>query len=209
MKKKLLALVVNIIIMGVVLILIVFFAFKGIDKFTRHGEAILVPDVKGLSVAEATSVFQRHGLTCAASDSTYVENEVPGRILDYNPSEGSKVKQGRIIYLTINTKHTPNIPVPDVADNSSARQARARILAAGFKLTEDEYISGQREWVYEVKKNGVVLPLGAKAPIGATLTLVVGDGTAEPMGLDSLDIDFNGADSVAPKKPSVEESWFN
>ena len=53
MKKKLLALVVNIIIMGVVLILIVFFAFKGIDKFTRHGEAILVPDVKGLSVAEA------------------------------------------------------------------------------------------------------------------------------------------------------------
>ena len=69
--------------MGVVLILIVFFAFKGIDKFTRHGEAILVPDVKGLSVAEATSVFQRHGLTCAVSDSTYVENEVPGRILDY------------------------------------------------------------------------------------------------------------------------------
>ena len=40
-----------------------------------------------------------------------------------------RVKEGRIIYLTINAINIPLQAVPDVADNSSLRQAEARILA--------------------------------------------------------------------------------
>ncbi|WP_018109572.1 PASTA domain-containing protein [Bacteroides propionicifaciens] len=207
MKKKLLALVINIIVMGVVLVLIVYGVFQGIDKFTRHGEAIIVPDVKGLSVAEAESVFKRYGLNCLVSDSTYVRDEVPGRVLDYIPSVGKQVKKGRTIYLNINTKSVPLLPVPDVADNSSARQARARILSVGFKLTEDEYISGQKDWVYEVKYRGQILPISASAPVGATLTLVVGDGTTES-DVDSLEVDLENTDGLT-EKSTVDESWFN
>ena len=204
MKKKLLSLVINIILMGLVLVLVVFGVFRGIDKFTRHGEYILVPDVQGLSVAEAESVFQRQGLTCVIADSIYVKDEAPGRILDYLPAKGDKVKQGRIIYLTINTQNIPQILVPDVADNSSARQARAKMSSVGFKLTDDEYISGQKDWVYEVKYKGVVLPIGAKAPVGATLTLVIGDGATE-IKPDSLAIELNRPEL---HESNSDDSWF-
>ena len=208
MKKKLLALVINLIIMGIVLVLVVWGVFRGIDGFTRHGQAIPVPDVKGLSIAEANAVFKKHGLTSIVSDSTYVRDEVPGRILDYTPSVGSAVKQGRIIYLTINTKSVPLMLVPDVADNSSARQARARILSVGFKLTDDEYISGQKDWVYEVKYMNRVLSAGSKAPIGATLTLVVGDGTDE-LTKDTLDLGVDSLFMETEGDSEETESWFN
>lgn len=191
--------------MGVVLVLVIWGVFRGIDSFTRHGQAIVVPNVKGMSVAEATSEFMKQGLTCVVSDSTYVKDQVPGKILDHNPTAGSAVKQGRIIYLTINTNSIPLMPVPDVADNSSARQARARILAVGFKLTEDQYISGQREWVYEVRHMNRVLTPGSKAPQGALLTLVVGDGSDE-LSSDSTTVD----PQTLPEVPDTEEeNWFN
>ena len=82
-----------------------------------------MPDVKGMTVAEAGAVFDSRGLACIVSDSTYVKDKPAGCILDYNPAAGQKVKEGRIIYLTINAINIPLQVVPDVADNSSLRQA--------------------------------------------------------------------------------------
>ena len=65
-----------------------------------------------------------------------------GIVLDVNPGIGQKVKEGRTIYLTINTLSIPLRAVPDVADNSSLRQAQAKVLAAGFKLTEIQLMNG-------------------------------------------------------------------
>ena len=107
----------------------------------------------------------------SVSDSSYVKNKPAGSILDVTPSVGQKVKEGRIIYLTINTLNIPLRPVPDVADNSSMRQAQAKILAAGFKLSENEMIPGEKDWVYGVKYMGRQLEMGDKVPVGATLTL--------------------------------------
>ncbi len=86
--------------------------------------------------------------------------------MDYNPAAGQKVKEGRIIYLTINAINIPLQAVPDVADNSSLRQAEARILASGFKLNDIEY--GQaKDWVYGVKyQDRVMLAMGEKSAYG-------------------------------------------
>ena len=75
----------------------------------------MVPDVKGMSVSEAEKMFRDQGLTYVVSDSNYVKNKPSGIILDLNPSVGQKVKEGRTIYLTINTLSTPLCVVPDVA----------------------------------------------------------------------------------------------
>ena len=40
---------------------------------------------------------------------------------------------------------TPLCVVPDVADNSSVRQAQAKLMAAGFKLTENRMVSGEKD----------------------------------------------------------------
>ena len=165
----------NLIAMIVVVVGLVFGVLKGLDIYTRHGEAVVVPDVKGMSVGEAEKMFRNHGLSCVVSDSSYVKTLPAGCILEYSPAAGQKVKEGRIIYLTINTLNIPLHVVPDVADNSSLRQAEARILASGFKLAEIEYMPGEKDWVYEVKYKGRPLATGDKVPAGAVLTLKVGD----------------------------------
>lgn len=197
---------VNIIAMVVVAVLIVFGALKGLDIYTRHGQAVVVPDVKGMSVSEAEKMFRDQGLTYVVSDSNYVKNKPSGIILDLNPSVGQKVKEGRTIYLTINTLSTPLCVVPDVADNSSVRQAQAKLMAAGFKLTENRMVSGEKDWVYGVIYQGRQLQIGDKAPIGATLTLMVGDGV-QSAGADSVDMVEDTAIS-ADDSGAEDDSWF-
>ena len=138
---------INILAMIAVVVLLMFGTLKGIDIYTHHGEAVVVPDVKGMTVAEAGAVFDSRGLACIVSDSTYVKDKTAGCILDYNPAAGQKVKEGRIIYLTINAINIPLQVVPDVADNSSLRQAEARILASGFKLNDTQSFSPGTYWM--------------------------------------------------------------
>ena len=144
----------NLIAMAAVVCLLFFGVLKWLDSYTHHGEAVVVPNVKGMTINEAEMLFRNHGLVCVVSDSNYVKNKPAGSVLEVNPPVGEKVKEGRIIYLTINTLNIPLRPVPDVADNSSMRQAQAKILAAGFKLSENEMIPGEKDWVYGVKYMG-------------------------------------------------------
>ncbi len=195
----------NLIAMMAVVILLLFGVLKWLDVYTRHGEAVVVPDVKGMTVGEAEMLLRNHGLVCVVSDSNYVKNKPAGSILELNPSAGQKVKEGRTIYLTINTLDVPLRLVPDVADNSSVRQAQAKILAAGFKLSENELISGEKDWVYGVKYKGRQLNMGDKVPVGATLTLVVGDGETQGQDSDSLEI---VEDAAGTTDVSTDDSWF-
>ena len=191
--------------MMAVVFLLLFGVLKWLDVYTRHGEAVVVPDVKGMTVGEAEMLLRNHGLVCVVSDSNYVKNKPAGSILELNPSAGQKVKEGRTIYLTINTLDVPLRLVPDVADNSSVRQAQAKILAAGFKLSENELISGEKDWVYGVKYKGRQLNMGDKVPVGATLTLLVGDGETQVQDSDSLEI---VEDAAGTTDVSTDDSWF-
>ena len=195
----------NLIAMMAVVILLLFGVLKWLDVYTRHGEAVVVPDVKGMTVGEAEMLLRNHGLVCVVSDSNYVKNKPAGSILELNPSAGQKVKEGRTIYLTINTLDVPLRLVPDVADNSSVRQPQAKILAAGFKLSESELISGEKDWVYGVKYKGRQLNMGDKVPVGATLTLLVGDGETQVQDSDSLEI---VEDAAGTTDVSTDDSWF-
>ena len=195
----------NLIAMMAVVILLLFGVLKWLDVYTRHGEAVVVPDVKGMTVGEAEMLLRNHGLVCVVSDSNYVKNKPAGSILELNPSAGQKVKEGRTIYLTINTLDVPLRLVPDVADNSSVRQAQAKILAAGFKLSENELISGEKDSVYGVKYKGRQLNMRDKVPVGATLTLLVGDGETQVQDSDSLEI---VEDAAGTTDVSTDDSWF-
>ncbi|WP_373138289.1 PASTA domain-containing protein [Bacteroides uniformis] len=198
----------NILAMAVVVVGLLFGVLKGLDIYTHHGEAVIVPDVKGMGVEEAEKMFRNRGLVCIVSDSSYVKTLPAGCILEYNPAAGQKVKEGRTIYLTINTIEVPLHIVPDVADNSSLRQAEARILASGFKLAEIQYIPGEKDWVYGVKYKGRQLSIGEKVPAGAVLTLMVGDGGA--LQADSLGVDSVGGtvEPMLSEDSAADESWF-
>lgn len=199
----------NIIAMVVVLVLVVFGVIKGLDIYTRHGDAIVVPDVKGKSVLEAKQLLERADLKCVVTDSNYVSTLPAGCVLDYNPVAGQKVKRGHIIYLNINTLSVPLVNVPDVADNSSLRQAEARLLAAGFRISNVEEVDGEKDWVYGVKYNGQRLMIGEKVPVNSTLSLMVGSGE---QATDSLEVDTKALENNVPQKEkksaTEDDSWF-
>lgn len=201
---------VNILAMIVVVGALMFGVLKWVDVYTRHGEAVVVPDVKGMGVGEAEKIFRNRGLNCVVSDSTYVKDQPAGCILEYNPGAGQKVKEGRTIYLTINTLDVPLQIVPDVADNSSLRQAEARILASGFKLSEIQYVTGEKDWVYGVKYNGRQLTIGEKVPVGAILTLMVGNGDSGLLQNDSLNVEVpvSAGQPTSAEDSAADESWF-
>lgn len=196
----------NIVAMVVVGIGFIFGVLEWLDVYTRHGETVTVPNVREMTVEEAEKAFRREGLVCVISDTRYVKNLAAGIVLDMKPNAGEKVKEGRTIYLTINTREVPLRAVPDVADNSSFRQAEAKLQSVGFKLTEVQLIPGEKDWVYGVKYQDRELSAGEKVPVGAALTLIVGDGLGELSG-DSLNVDSLQI-QAEPSAPVHEESWF-
>lgn len=192
----------NLIAMPVVVIAVILGVLHWLDVYTHHGESIIVPNVNGLPVKEAQNEFSKKNLRVEIVDSNYVKGILAGAVLEQKPTAGSKVKIGRTIYLTINTGEAPKVTIPDIIDNSSFRQAEARLRALGFKLTEPEYIEGEKDWIYGVKYNGKELTSGEKIPREAVLTLCVGD--------DKLKGDSIQTDSlrIEAEKPIVDESWF-
>lgn len=193
----------NLIAMVIVLIASIWGTLHWLDNYTRHGEAITVPNVKGLPLKQAENEINKLGLNAIAIDSNYVKGMPAGAVLEQTPEGNSKVKQGRTIYLTINTSDVPKITIPDIIDNSSYRQAEARLRALGFKLTETEEVEGEKDWVYGIKYNNKNLVSGDKVPREAMLTLCVGKGDK---------VESDSTQTELPKEtngePVIDESWF-
>lgn len=199
----------NIIAMIAVVVVMIFGVLKWLDVHTHHGETVVVPDVKGMTVEEAARMFQNQGLVYVISDTRYVKGKTASVILELKPGAGEKVKEGRTIYLTVNTLDVPLRAIPDVADNSSLRQAQAKLLNAGFKLNRVELINGEKDWVYGVEYQGRQLTAGEKIPIGSSLTLIVGDGSGDMSAEDSVDVSADTIEPVTSESSSTQDdSWF-
>ena len=200
---------VNFIAMIVVVVVMIFGVLKWLDIHTHHGETVAVPDVKGMTVDEAAKMFRNHGLVYVISDTKYVKDKAAGIILELKPGVGEKVKEGRTVYLTVNTLDVPLRAIPDVADNSSLRQAQAKLLNAGFKLNQVQLVNGEKDWVYGVKYQGRQLAAGEKIPVGSSLTLMVGNGSGDTSEEDSADVSVDTDQPITSESSSAQDdSWF-
>lgn len=193
----------NLIAMMIVLIAALWGTLHWLDNYTRHGQSITVPNVKGLPLLQAENEINKRELNSIVIDSNYVKGMPAGAVLEQTPEGNSKVKQGRTIYLTVNTSDVPKVAIPDLIDNSSFRQAEARLRAIGFKLTEPEEVDGEKNWVYGIKYNGKNLVTGDKVPREAMLTLCVGKG--DKVENDSTQTELPLNDDMTPV---LDESWF-
>lgn len=150
-----------------------------LNNYTRHGESIEVPDLRGQKPEAAMMRLESLGLIGVVTDTGYVTTQAPYTLLDQSIAPGKHVKTGRTINLTVNANGARPMTVPDLANNTSVREAEARLKTLGFTLTEHQYISGDRDWVYAVKVRGRDVNAGEKIPVDLPLTLVVGKGTEE------------------------------
>ena len=203
--KKNRAFWLNLIAMPIVVFAIIFGVLHWLDDYTHHGQSIIVPNVKGLPFKQAEAEFNKKNLKAVVIDSNFVKGMPAGAVLEQKPSSGAKVKTGRTVYLTINTAELPRVAIPDIIDNSSYRQAEARLRALGFKLTAPEIISGEKDWVYAVKYMEKELTNGEKIPRESVLTLVIGN---DEIKADSLNTDSLIVGTTKGENPVIDESWF-
>lgn len=166
----------NLAAMALVVVLLCVGVRFGIDIYTHHGEAISIPDVRHKSFADAERILKDAGLPVVVSDTGYVKNLPPDCVLEQSPAPGEKVKSGHVIYVTINSAHSPVITIPDVIDNSSLREAMAKLTAMGFKLGSPQYIPGEEDWVYGILVKGRHVVAGDKVSIDDVLIIQVGNG---------------------------------
>lgn len=191
--------------MALVAVALVWGVFKWLDIYTRHDVSVTVPEVKGMNLPEARQLLEKHSLKPVISDSTYSPSQPGGMVLDMIPAHGAVVKEGRAVYLTVNTNRPPMRVIPDLIDNSSLRQAEAKLLAMGFKLGENDSIEGEEDWIYGIKYKGAHLQNGDEVPVGATLVLEVGSGEYNMgFGEDSLQT----RDISVDEATLVDDSWF-
>ena len=159
-------------------------------SYTKHGEIVDVPEVKGMMINDAEYALEELELVAVVVDSAYVRKQPAGIVLEQKPAPGSRVKSGREIYLTINQKQTPMNTIPDIAGNCSRREAEARLRALGFKIGPMEFVPGDPDWVIALKVNGREVYTGERVPNDAPVTLVIGNtdyGSGEDEFGDSLD----------------------
>ena len=187
--------------MLIVIILLCVGVGFGLDIYTHHGDDIVVPKLNGMDVDKAERQLNQLGLTLEVSDSGYNKSLPADCILLQTPGEGQKVKQGHVVYVTVNSPSSPSFALPDLVDNSSVREAEAKLTAMGFRLNPHKMVDGEKDWVYGILCRGRHVSNGDRISIDNPLTLIVGKGTIE----DLDDIDMVGAEEAEDGADDFEE----
>ena len=176
--KKFLSPVVwgNLLAMGVIVTALIIGTMYFLSSYTRHGESIEVPDLRGMKLESALMKLEALELKGMVTDTGYVTTKEPYTLLDQSIAPGKHVKSGRTINLTINAKGARPVAIPDLSNNTSAREAQARLRTLGFTQIEFQFIDGEPDWLYSIKTRGMEVSAYQRIPVDAPLTLVIGRG---------------------------------
>jgi len=147
-----------------------------VDFYTHHGEAEVVPDLRGSTVEEAQVILASKGLRVQVIDSVYVRGKKLGTIIEQNPSPNSNIKTNRPIYVKINSRFVRQVTLPELSD-VSYRQADAMLQSIGLSVGSVEYAPSEyKDLVIQVKFHGRAVLPGTRIPEGSAVVLVVGSG---------------------------------
>lgn len=191
----------NLLTMAVIVVLLYFGVKYGLEFYTHHGEGIVVPQVKGMTYNRARQLLEEDGLTIMVTDSGYNKTLPADYILAQTPGYGTKVKSGHTVYVTVNSPSSPTIAIPDIVDNSSVREAEAKLMAMGFRLLPAKKVSGERDWVYGIICRGRRVSNGDRISIDYPLTLLVGDGSIG----DYEDFEYVEPSYAVPEDGDIDE----
>jgi len=166
----------NLAAMAVTIVLLCIGVKYAMDIYTHHGESVTIPPLRNKSVPEAMRILEEMGMEGVVTDTGYVRTLPADCVLEQSPAAGQKVKTGRVVYLTVNASKSPTITVPDIIDNSSLREAMAKLTAMGFKVGQPEFVPGEKDWVYGILCRGRRLVAGDKVSVDDYVIIQVGNG---------------------------------
>lgn len=158
---------------GTIMLLGVLYFYAYLPNITNHGETITVPNIEGKSILEVEKFLAQHDLRYEV-DSSYSSQYPPLAVLKQYPAAGSKVKENRKIYVSINRLNPPTVSMPNLVD-VSVIGAEAILKANELKRGRIELVSWPFPTVKEMKLHGRILRPNEQIAKGSTIDLVVGD----------------------------------
>lgn len=198
--------------MAVITCTLVALTMFGLNIYTKHGESVTVPSLRGLQEEEVSAILYKSGLQYEIIDSLFLTGGTPGAVIEQVPEEGANVKKGRTIYITTKAKGVEMVTIPELRD-LSRRQAVATLESLGFSnIIIDEVPSVYTGLVIDITYKGEPIGANQKLPKGDPITLTVGAG-GEVL-IDSI-IDYIPDYDDEPivttqnsEKPVIDNSFF-
>lgn len=179
-----------------------------LDWWTRHGQNVVVPDVKGMHYDKACELLEDKDFEVVLQDSVYEDGVAPGTVVAQNPKDSVEVKPGRTIYLTINAFYPRTVSLPALTD-ISVRQAKTILEGLGVKnIKLKEVPSEYQDLVFAAIYNGKRLKPGERVPLTAQIILEVGVALDyDNMRVDTLNTvgDGSGKSSVVSSSEVTSE----
>jgi len=161
----------------IAVVVLCFIILRWLKSTTNHGEFETVPDLKGKSISVAQMELKENNLVMQIQDSANFNPDYPKfAVIDQEPASGTKVKEDRKIYLTLNPSGYRKVEVPDLRERTF-RQAEPNLEALGFKVGNISYVDNLgKDIVLELKYKGKTLKPGEKLPKTSKIDLVLGNG---------------------------------
>lgn len=163
---------------ALVIVILFLLAFvKFLDFSTNHGEEIKVPNLSKMKLEIAEEKLDEEGLEVFLLDTVEFRPEFPPySIVEQDPIAGSKVKDGRKIYVKLNAGGYAMVTFPDLK-NKTFRQATNALRALGLVEGELKYVPDlAKDIVLEVSYNGRPVKAGDKLMKNSKIDFVLGDG---------------------------------
>lgn len=161
----------------VIVIVVIFILLQYLSYATNHGEEIPVPDLRKMTVEKAEEALEAADLEYVVLDTVDFKADFPPyTIVQQDPLPNVNVKDGRKVYVKINSKGFAQVALPDIIQKTY-RAALPTLKSAGFeegKKTYKPYLA--KDVVLEVWHNGKKLKAGDKVLKSSKLDLVLGDG---------------------------------
>jgi beta-lactam-binding protein with PASTA domain len=163
------------ILMGALMFLFIFYFYVYLPNATNHNKLITVPEFLGLDELELKQLADQTSLRFSIEDSAYSAEIPPYTALRQYPKAGTKVKENRLVYITINRVTPPSMPIPDLIDRSLIN---AEVVLKSNELVKGKvyYESSPFPTVTKMWYKGKMMTAGDRVPKGSVIDLVIGDG---------------------------------
>lgn len=167
--------------LGIILLLAtvggLWFFYSYLPSATHHNETVTVPDLEGIHLDNIDEFLTERNLNYEVlTDSGFTDAFDPKTVLVQYPLAGSKVKENRKIFLTLNATNPPKVKMPALVDGS-VKNAQLVLDSYGLELGSIEYVPDlAQNAVLEQRYDGQKIAAGEMISKGTRIDLLVGDG---------------------------------
>lgn len=179
----------QIIIAFVIVFVAIFLLLKWLNITTDHGHEITVPDLKKLTISQSEEELKKLDLDYVVLDSVdFIPTFPKGGVVEQDPIAGAKVKEGRKIYLKVNSSGYAKVILPDLVQKTY-RQVLPTLHGLGLDEGKISYVPNiAKDMVLELRYKGKVLKAGDVVLKTSKIDLVLGDGNIGFTDTDSIEI---------------------